>query len=336
MHLITMAHLGEAQGLIEKFGLKRLENNLFQNEQIFLLITGEGPFEAASQTSHFLGREKIESIINLGIAGSLHENIKLGEIYPVRSVYLFQEQTPAYKSFSGQGEFDCITSFERILKPEKAQTLKGLAQLVDREAWGVAYAAKNFGIPFKCFKLISDYAGTVGACEMVKEEAREWSFKLAHFLEKMLEVKSQNNSSEVIELPGFHFTFTTQQRLKNLITKLAIKKETTSDEILSSLSLSQWQELEVLPKERARLLLQSLEAELDPTKAIIEKEKEQWLKTFKQHGIYISTDPEWEKTEVTLSFQVKSDAELKEMATKLMELSVSPYQKILEGQFHVE
>ena len=189
MHLITMAHLGEAQALIEEFELKKISPHHFENGQLILLITGEGPFEAASLTSYFLGKRDVKQIINLGIAGSLNDKMSIGEIYSIRSLYLAIDGKPQFKSFKLAEEgVDAITSFERILRPEKARPLSAIAQIVDREAWGVALSAKNFSIPFECAKLISDRAGEIGACELIREEAYSFSQKLSAYLKNKIEI----------------------------------------------------------------------------------------------------------------------------------------------------
>ena len=176
MHLITMAHLGEAQGVIDLFNLKRVTPQVFEGELLVCLITGEGPFEAATLTASQLGQKKFTSVINLGIAGSMSEDLSIGSIHPVRSVYLVIDGKPQFKSFkSFESGLDCVTSFERILNKDKALPLTGLGSLVDREAWGVATAAKSAGIPFQSYKLISDMAGTLGACEVAREKSDEWS-----------------------------------------------------------------------------------------------------------------------------------------------------------------
>ena len=42
MHLITMAHLGEAQGVIDRFNLKKKDQDIYGSDDLILLITGEG------------------------------------------------------------------------------------------------------------------------------------------------------------------------------------------------------------------------------------------------------------------------------------------------------
>src|SRR5690606_17327800 len=130
---------------------------------------GEGLYEAGMRTSLCLGLfPTIDSVLNLGVAGVLDEGFELHSIVSVRTLYGF-DQKPLFKSFQAAGTLDLVSSAERILKREDASVLAPMAKLVDREAWAVAYASKDAGKTFYCFKYLSDYAGELNACEPVKE-----------------------------------------------------------------------------------------------------------------------------------------------------------------------
>lgn len=336
MHLITMAHLGEAQGVIEKFHLQRITPELFKNEEMVLLLTGEGPFEAATKTALLIPRFPFTQIMNLGIAGSL-KGQSVGEIYPVRTLYLIQDLKPSFKSFGSQDEgLDCLTSFERILDPQKAIKLKGLGHLVDREGWGVAMAAKTAGIPFTAFKIISDVAGTIDACEIIKDRAHEFSEKLASFLETYLNKNEDIKSEEKISLPGFHFTFSTNHQLKNLLNKLSIKEQISEEDLLATLPLEELKELKLAPKERARRLLDHMENRIDPLKAQLARTKEELQNRFQKQGLKLETDGLWENPKLTISFEAGSDQEILDKIQVLKTLSIDSFTKIMNGEICVE
>lgn len=335
MQLITMAHLGEAQGVINLFDLKRVTPNLFENDTLSCLITGEGPFEAATAVASQLARKSYERVLNLGIAGALDANFKLGEIHPVRSIYLAIEGKPQFKSFKSleQG-FDCITSFERILCPEKARPLTGVGSLVDREVWGVAMAAKSQSVNFEAYKLVSDYAGSLGACELVKEAAEDYSQKLAHFLAQMIQISTLNQDD--LQLEGFHFTFSTRIKFQQFLKKLSLREEVSEEEVLKQLKLESLRDQKLLPKDRTRLLLEEMECRLDPLKKQLEKDLENWKKPFTARAIDLITDPSWENPEVKVSFQVGSQEELQQKLSILSDLNLGPFHKLRHGEFHVE
>jgi hypothetical protein len=335
MQLITMAHLGEAQGVINLFDLKRVTPNLFENDTLSCLITGEGPFEAATSVASQLARKNYARVINLGIAGALDSTLMLGEIYPVRSVYLVVEGKPQFKSFQSleQG-FDCITSFERILSAEKALPLAGVGALVDREVWGVAMAARSHSVKFESYKLVSDHAGSLSACELVRDAAEDYSQKLAQFLARKIELPI--NPEEEMKLDGFHFTFSTRIKFQQYLKKLSLREELSQDDILKSLKLETWLEQKILPKERTRLLLEQMEFKLDPLKKDLETGLLAWKQPFTANGIDLSTDPYWESPEVKISFHVNSRPELEHKLSLLSGLNLHPFHKLRNGELHVE
>ena len=336
MHLITMAHLGEAQGVIEKFHLQKVRPDLFKNEEIVLLLTGEGPIEAVTKTALTLPLYPFQEVINLGVAGSL-KNHAIGEIHPVRSLYLVQDLKPGFKSFQVFTDgLDCLTSFERILEFEKAEKLRGLGQLVDREAWGVAMAAKTAGVPFKAFKIISDLAGTIDACEIIKENAYEFSEKLSDHLEMYFASTNQKIQATKKMLPGFHFTFSTEHLFKALLQKLSIKEQRSEDEILESLPAETLREQKLTPKERSKRLLEEMENRVDPLKAKLLQQKLTLQKSFKRKGLTITTDPQWENPKAIISFEAGTDQELQEKIEALKSVSLASLAKIMNGDFSVE
>lgn len=336
MHLITMAHPGEALGVIEKFNLKRLTAELFSGEKMMLLLTGEGPMEAAIKTALLLPKHPFTEVMNLGIAGTLSDEFKVGEIHEVRSLYLVQDFKPSFKTFQASDKgLDCLTSFERILDNTKAQKLKGIGTLVDREAWGIAMTAKAHGIKFSSYKIISDVAGSLSACELVKENAPVFSDALAEFLDSKLNSKSFP-ITEALKIQGLYFTFSTEHKFKGLLNKLSIKENTSEETVLGSLPLKDLLERKLLPKERTRLLMEEMENRIDPTKKTLTAKKNSWSQEFEKNGIKVQTDPLWENPIVTLCLEVSTDEELREKLSKLNSLSIKPFTDLMNGDFHVE
>lgn len=335
MKLITMAHFGEAQSLIETFGMKESRPQLYQSEKFFLLITGEGPVEALAKTALTIPTLNISEVVNIGIAGSLTDELKIGSIVPVRTVYLVQDLKPQFKTFqSFEVGHDCITSFERILDPLKAQKLKGIGHLIDREAWGVAMASKSAGIPFRSIKVISDRAGTLDACELVREKAQELSQLMVTIFEEKL--NHPRHSSGGHDLPGFHFTFTSRHRLMNLLRKLSIKKNLQEEELLKILPLEELRALEVSPKEKARLLLDELDNQLDPVKKVIQAKLDTLAKDFQQKGFRLQSDPQLERPKLTISFEAANNDDLQDKARALQTLSLEVFSSMMNGALNVE
>lgn len=331
-----MAHKGEAQGVIEKYNLKKTSSDLYENQEMVLLITGEGPFEAAVRTSLVLSRYSFNLILNLGIAGTISDDCKIGDVVPVRTIYLLQNNKPSFKSFQSEKVgFDCLTSFERILDSEKVKTLRGLGSIVDREAWGVAMAAKTAGVPFKSYKVISDQAGTLEACELVKEKAFNFSLKLADVLSSILQTKTSDEEKRALP-EGFHFTFTTENRFKTLLEKLSSKYEKTHEEVITSLEIDRFLELNLSPKDKTRKLLEAMEELIDPMKKVLLEKSEKLSKRFSEHGFKIHLDPFWENPKVRIELEASDSDDLKIQCEKLSKLNLDEFSSLMKGDFHVE
>jgi hypothetical protein len=278
---------------------------------------------------------KFTQIINLGIAGTLKNNLKVGDFISVRTLYLVQDLKPSFKTFQADPEgVDCITSFERILNLEKAQPLKGIGDLVDREAWGVAMAAKTAGLPFRSYKVISDLAGTMEACELVRLRASEFSEKLAEGMSHILHLTKK--VPEKLNLPGFHFTHSTEHRFLDLVHKLAIKNEKTMEEILGEMKHHELKTLDLLPKERTKRLLEMMNHLIDPTKKKIQEKIQFVVNEFSKNGFKLHIDSQLENPKVSITFEVQEDKELHEKAEHLKNLSLAEFTKIMNGDLNVE
>lgn len=336
MQLITMAHLGEAQSVIENFGLARLTPHLFKGDDLICLITGEGPFEASTATASILGKYQISEVINIGIAGAISDDLKVEDFCPIRSIYLVIDGKPQFKSFKcGDMGYDCISSFDRILDEKAAQVLSGVGHIVDREAWGVAHACKHHQVPFRAFKLISDKAGTLNACEVVKGEATEWSQKILGHLNKILHLQETPSASTSLE--GFYFTFSSRHRFEDLLNKLSLRSNQTTADTLNTLPLDELRELKISPKDKAKKLMTLLEEKLDPLKAKLQRSLSDWKGPFEDKNIQIMTDPNLEETSVKIVLEIENNQQLAERITAIKQLDLSFYQKLRNGDlFDVE
>lgn len=332
MNLITLAHHGEAQGIIEALKLKRIKQDTFHVENCVLVLTGEGPFEALAKTALAISAYQVKRVINLGIAGSLSDELRPRDLVSVRTSYLISEDRPHFKSFQSLPEgVDCLTSFDRILDPDKARKFKGMGKIVDREAWGVAFAAKTAGILFESYKVISDVAGTLDACELVREKAPVFGQILADKATELLN-QAVPAPQELPKISGLHFTFSTGHKYRNLMTSLSIKKELAEEEILRELNLKALLDQDILPKERARRLLELMELELDPVKQKLRSISDNLTRDFQKAGCEISFDPQWENPKAKIIIEAGSDQELKDKLEHLKNVSLSSFTDLMEGK----
>jgi hypothetical protein len=335
MQLITMAHYGEAQAFIEKWNLEKVSEDLFKSDHTWLLLTGEGPFEAATKTALNISKVAFDKVVNLGFAGGLNPKLARGDFYTVRTIYLFLKDHLEFKTFqSAENGVDCLTTFERIISADKAAPLQGLGHLVDREAWGVAMAAKMARLPFECYKIVSDIAGSLESCQFTRDSAEELSHKLFNsFCSLMPDLEPK----PITKFPeGFYFTSTTGHRYQNLIHRLSIKKNIIEKEILNQSFLLELAQKEVSPKERTKALLEFLEEELDPHRKLLKEKISHMQKEFQKVGAKIVIDPLWENPKATISFEAGDDQELQSQLEALKSVSLKELAFAMKGQFNVE
>jgi nucleoside phosphorylase len=197
MKLLIFAHKGEASHFIDKLNFKPCEfifHGLYTNDEDLLLLTGEGLQNATEKTAIVLAKysERIESIINIGIAGSLNQEIQINDINFISNSFKETSKDIHPKKFSFkdiESEWKCVSALERVLDINYGKRLAIHADIVDRELWAIASCAKLFKLKVSAIKLISDDAISeteVDICHDIKKQAREMSERLFNFYSKTI------------------------------------------------------------------------------------------------------------------------------------------------------
>lgn len=331
MQLLTFAHYPEAQAFIEHFALKKHPKYswLHHSDSLLVILTGEGLYEAGMRTSLCLGLfPAIDSVLNFGVAGTLDPKLPIHHIVKVRSIYGF-DQKPLFKSFQSDGNCDLVSSATRILDPNDVTPLKTMGQIVDREAWAIAFAAKDAGKEFQAFKYISDIAGELNACEPVKELASEASQAL---LETYLEYSPNLNEESPLLIKGFHFTFSQQIEVKKLIHKLSIKFKNDVRDWLNDPIIKELQEQKITPKQRSKEFANYLRMKLDP----FAYKKILFLNDFfhplKQKHIEIGEGQSDQEPRIKVNFNFSNQLELKTKLDALKDFNFDAYYRFWQGE----
>lgn len=187
--LLTFAHRGEAQAFLRQDRFQPLPfsvKGLYESESELLLLTGEGIQSVVERLTTVCAvfQQKVSEIINLGIAGALNDEIKLGEIYAIRKVLregIVSDSFPVFRSSDDTARVDCITAEKRVMEKSGAARLASFAPVVDRELWAIASLCSRFSLPFRSYKLISDHAGEDTDTADIKRRASEFSSKLFEY-----------------------------------------------------------------------------------------------------------------------------------------------------------
>lgn len=337
MELIILAHRGEAQEFIKNLHLKSDDSlsGLYSNEEQVLLISGEGIFEVFTKLPFIFAKHNISHVLNYGIAGALTTHLDINQIVSIRTVYGFNEKTPKFHSFSSESqnaEFDCITTDQRVLSDDFAKMINPYAAIVDRELWAIAKCCTQFKIPFESFKLISDYAGTQTACFDIKQKALQYSEAL--FEEYLHHWNSTEMKATEIPTP-LPMSFTNKIKYKKIMTAISLRDNKTYDEILNQIDFENIKAQDKKAKIKANLLIEKLDEILNPLRTKINQNLNLYFKTFTDIGAKVKIDQKLETQKFTLSMEVNTDKNLKNLRTAIENFDYGQVEKLWAGEVDV-
>lgn len=193
MILLMFAHRGEAQEFIRRkhnIPVDFYFSGVYRSTDEILLITNGGlqqTREKMISICNYFGKN-ITKVINLGIAGSLTDRLQLNQIYAIRKIYHEPDQNDLYPSFvcaDQKSKIDCVTVREPILDNKSANGFANIAQVVDQELWACAAVSKDYNLPLRAYKLISDRIGDDNSAAILKSRAATFSKHLFDFYKKL-------------------------------------------------------------------------------------------------------------------------------------------------------
>lgn len=322
--LLVFAHRNEAHAFLENISdLKSVDNSgkFYENDELKIIITGEGIENALCQVSFHLGKSTISQVLNFGIAASLNRELDKYSIHKIRTVYQSAPHDMKFKSFSSinHDNLDCISANQRIFDKEKVKLLSHFGDILDRELWGIAFAANQQKIPFESYKMISDYALNHEECENIKAQGRNFSYTL---FKKYQELQSQNlEEKKTNEFDDLYFTEAMRRQFNSLREKIERKFDSQFEDIIN---------LDVLetierPKDKTLKLLDIMKRELSPFQYEIHDQIEASLNPFRTEKIKINYDRSLESAELSVQIKASSPGELLKQIGKIEHL---PFQKI--------
>ena len=327
MILIHCAHRGEARAFIQQLSLKRLSEEvleLYANDEVILLVCGEGIYASLERVSAVLGKyPKITEVINYGICGILNESkAELDHIYSIKSVYAMDEHGPVFQSYHSDKGLDCLTYHDRVTTSEVAAKLKPFAPLVDRELWAVARACSLHKIPFKSYKLTSDIAGTA-ECMDIKNKSDIYAQKLLeHYLTNFESVMiSESKEYVTFKLP-IHLTFQQKIIIQKLLNSIRIKYKISNEEIFERIATSKIIASEDLKdKAKASRIIQELQLLLNPLKQKINLALSLYASPVTAIGGSIKFDPSLEKMQFYISMPINDQTNLDKLQKSLQNIN---------------
>ena len=190
MIVLTFAYKGEALEFIKRKHVLPVDfyfKGLYRDGNELLVITGPGAKQAAATLSKICSYfgNRIQGILNLGIAGSLNPELQLNQIYGIRLI-LHEFETEEYTCASHRADRTCITAEQPVGDDRYAAKLRARgADCVDTEAWGLATACHAQNLRFQAYKLISDRAGVSTNSREIIKQAPVHSKHLFDFYKKL-------------------------------------------------------------------------------------------------------------------------------------------------------
>ncbi|MEA2076846.1 MAG: hypothetical protein U9O95_02375 [Candidatus Marinimicrobia bacterium] len=163
---------------------------LFHTNGYDLLITGVGPVLAERTLINYLEEHQPEYILNIGTAGMLNQELKLGEIYHIESTLTENEDEIKLHLLSGETGEICL-SVRRSIEDSDLRDhthKKHNARLADMECYALAKIAKERNIPMSAMKITTDFADCEST-EMFKKQIEESAKKLAIEVLKIIKTK---------------------------------------------------------------------------------------------------------------------------------------------------
>jgi len=127
---------------------------MYQNRNAVIAYAGMGHEPAFAAARAVLSVDEISSLLSVGWAGGLNSSAVAGKV--VRPVTVVDSVSG--KHYSAGGNDGTLVTVERVAGVEEKRRLGEQYQgdYVDMEASAVAECAHQAGLPFHCFKAISD------------------------------------------------------------------------------------------------------------------------------------------------------------------------------------
>lgn len=344
MRLLVFAHRAEAQTFLKQANYRSIESKnfpIYRNDDSYLIICGEGIFNALECTSATLSKfEDINLVLNFGVAGALDDKSELDSIVEVRTCYAIINDVLEFKSFTSTSKtkIDCITSSSRALDNTEAVKLTPFANIVDRELWAISKAAGNYSVDFKAFKLISDLPyqqdSSQSICEIVKEKAEYYSDKLYKEYLNILDHPSIEKKFSIEVYKELYFTISQYRSYSTLMTQLLTKYE-SEEAILKLISIDKIISLEVLPKQRTSILLEKLREILTPFNSKLQTQLNSVLSPLHEARVKTTLSKNLESDQFKISATIQNEVELKKIVRALSNLDYQAYKSLMRGNVDV-
>jgi len=196
---IVMATMLEAKPFVLGMSLKQSRKkpfSIFQNDNIFLIISGIGKANAAMATGYSCYKCKPTCICNLGAAGATDFSHPLGEIFHINKIVEYDRHELTTRRLcihnpdilNGFQTATLSTSDMAVLDPDERKKISMNANLIDMEGASVAQACRKFNTKCFIFKFVSDTPDHARDKDIVENIRLHRSFFYEFFIRSVMPV----------------------------------------------------------------------------------------------------------------------------------------------------
>ncbi|MGE0483906.1 MAG: hypothetical protein AB7Q81_07190 [Gammaproteobacteria bacterium] len=156
----------EAAPLVEALAARPLAGwpaPVFGAGDVVVAIGGMGLDAARAAVERLAAMPALRRVVNLGIAGSLTDSLRVGDVLEVAEVCSEQPHAPAFVTTPTGGDRGprvarLLSRDQPVFDPALRARLSALADLVDMEGYAVAAACAERGLDCVLLKSVSDDA----------------------------------------------------------------------------------------------------------------------------------------------------------------------------------
>lgn len=219
MLLFFVALLEEAKPLIERYNLQK-KQNIYVNDQIKLIITGCGPFNACKMVERYGSKEDL--FVNIGTCYSNDQDV--GSLFVVGKVSMGKQSLFPKFSFRVKQR---IASIKTVMEPKESYNTPSL---VDMESYGFFFSANAF-VPAEeilLIKIVSDNDQSPFVKGRVRSLISSHIDTIDSLISKMQKRPQKDYS---LFFDKWHFTSSEQSIIKDLLHSKDVKD--TYDQVKS-------------------------------------------------------------------------------------------------------
>ncbi|ACK41764.1 MULTISPECIES: hypothetical protein [Dictyoglomus] len=250
MIYITIAFYVEGKPIIDYFNLKKLNDSskfqIFNKDEIFLIISGEGNINSAIATTYLLtkyGWKNEDIALNIGICGAKDGGFSKGDLILCNKIINHNSKRAFYPDIliSHDMKEASLESFDFPVRKCHQEEIEG--DIVDMEGAGFFEAASSFlySHNIHCIKIVYDLLDFDKIDpKMVQEIIIKNIFKIENFInslltlnEKYLQRREDKKIKEILEKlkSNLHLTRSMEIELKKLLKIYLIRYKQIPEEI---------------------------------------------------------------------------------------------------------